>query len=264
MLSLIIPSYRNPKCLDLCLKSALEGQLNQNEIIVILDGFKEESNHLIEKYGDKVGFLMLNKNQGMPSALNYGVYQANFEVIVIINDDNVLCKDWDSIIEEELELNQVLTISQIEPAEGLFNVTAKDFGTHPDDFDYEGFKKYEPTIRTESLTPDGGVFPFAMFKKDYMIVGGFDTIYKSPFICDLDFFLKLELNSLKFSRTSKAHFYHFLSMATRKGKDKKDMKASEAPAFITFTSKWGFQPLIYKNNSHNPRTNTIIKGIKYE
>ena len=41
-----------------------------------------------------------------------------------------------------------------------------------------------------------GIFPFAMYKKDYMIVGGFDTMYKSPFICDWDFFLKLDLNHL--------------------------------------------------------------------
>ena len=43
MISLIIPSYRNPQCLDLCLKSVLENQKNKNEIIVAVDGFIEES-----------------------------------------------------------------------------------------------------------------------------------------------------------------------------------------------------------------------------
>jgi glycosyltransferase involved in cell wall biosynthesis len=44
MLTLIIPTYRNPKYLDLCLKSAVENKVNSNtEILVIVDGFFEES-----------------------------------------------------------------------------------------------------------------------------------------------------------------------------------------------------------------------------
>ena len=120
MVSLIIPSYRNPECLDLCLESALEGQSIKNQIIVILDGFAEESKHIVEKYQDKINFLPLEQNQGMQMALNLGVCNADNETIVIINDDNVLCKDWDKVIEEELEYGHVLTINQI-----LFYLTAK-------------------------------------------------------------------------------------------------------------------------------------------
>jgi len=46
MISVIIPTYRNPKCLDICLESALRTQEHQNEIIVIVDGYAEESAHL--------------------------------------------------------------------------------------------------------------------------------------------------------------------------------------------------------------------------
>jgi glycosyltransferase involved in cell wall biosynthesis len=264
MVSLIIPSYRNPECLDICLKSALEGQSTKNEIIVVVDGFTSESKHIMEKYIDKINFLPLEENQGMQMALNLGVYNSNNEIIVIINDDNVLCKDWDKTIEEELEHNSVLTINQIEPFKGIFDFPVKDFGTHPNKFDYEGFKQYEPTIRNNVKTSDGGIFPFAMSKKDYMVVGGFDTLYKSPFICDWDFFLKLDLNGLKFNRTSKAHFYHFVSMATKKGKDKETMCASESPAVQTFMYKWGMPPRLYRDNSHNPKDGSITKGIKYK
>tara|TARA_R110000787_G_scaffold264576_2_gene370508 strand:- start:109 stop:903 length:795 start_codon:yes stop_codon:yes gene_type:complete len=264
MVSLIIPSYRNPECLDICLESALEGQSIKNQIIVILDGFVKESKHIVEKYQDKINFLPLEQNQGMQMALNLGVCNADNENIVIINDDNVLCKDWDKVIEEELEYGHVLTINQIEPFNGIFGFPVKNFGLHPSKFDYEGFKQYEPTIRNDISTPDGGIFPFAMSKKDYMIVGGFDTLYKSPFICDWDFFLKLELNGLKFSRTSKAHFYHFVSMATKKGKNKEEMISSESPAAQTFIYKWGMPPNLFENNSHNPKNGQIIKGIEYK
>ena len=34
MISIIIPTYRNPEYLDICLKSCIEQQHNKNEIIV--------------------------------------------------------------------------------------------------------------------------------------------------------------------------------------------------------------------------------------
>ena len=68
---------------------------------------------------------------------------------------------------------------------------------------------HELTIRENKLTKDGGVFPFVISKKNYMIVGGFDTFYPSPYVCDWDFFLKLDLNEVEFYKTHNLHFYHF-------------------------------------------------------
>ncbi len=39
MISVIIPTYKEPDVLDLCLKSVFEGQHNENETIVVVDGF---------------------------------------------------------------------------------------------------------------------------------------------------------------------------------------------------------------------------------
>jgi glycosyltransferase involved in cell wall biosynthesis len=39
MISVIIPTYKEPDVLDLCLRSAIEGQQNKNQIIVVVDGF---------------------------------------------------------------------------------------------------------------------------------------------------------------------------------------------------------------------------------
>ena len=64
MVSLIIPSYRNPECLDICLRSAFEGQANDNEILAVVDGFYEESLKVLEKY-PKVQVLPFEENKGM-------------------------------------------------------------------------------------------------------------------------------------------------------------------------------------------------------
>ena len=89
MISIIIPTYRNPEYLDICLKSCIEQQHNENEIIVAVDGFIEESQHILDKYEKNISVLDLGQNQGMQTALNLGVMNATNEKIFIVNDDNV-------------------------------------------------------------------------------------------------------------------------------------------------------------------------------
>ena len=263
MISLIIPTYKSPEHLDICLKSAIENQANKNEIIVSVDGFIEESQHILDKYQDDIQILDMGANQGMQTALNLAVMNASNEIICIINDDNVLSKDWDVIIEKEYNPNSVLTINQIEPTgPGIFNFPVKDFGKTPNEFKYNDFISYEPSIRKEVMTLDGGIFPFVISKKNYMIVGGFDTMYQSPFICDWDFFLKLDLNGVNFTRTHNLHFYHFGSAATKNGKEGNKFKQTEHPAAQMFMYKWGIAPQLFENNSHRPKNHTI-KGINF-
>ena len=157
MISLIIPTYRNPEYLDICLKSAIEQQVNENEIIVAVDGYVEESQEILDKYKDNINVLDLGQNQGMQQALNLGVINASNEIIFIVNDDNVFCKDWDKAILDTLKDKEktVLTLNQIEPTgPGIFKFPVKDFGSNPKEFKYNEFIEYEKSIKKDTLTVD--------------------------------------------------------------------------------------------------------------
>jgi len=262
MISVIIPSYRNPKCLDICLKSALENQTHENEIIVVLDGFVQESQNIVDAYNNRVSFIPVEQNSGMQYALNVGVYNASNEWILIVNDDNVFPKDWDIILEKDFADKLVITPNQIERTPSIFDFVTLDFGG-VDNFDLKEYTEKEQNHREHSLTNDGEIFPFTMQKKYYMAVGGFDTIYDSPFICDWDFFLKLELIGVNFLRSRKLNFYHFGSMATKNGSESNRFRESEMIAADTFEYKWGFKPFRTRENSHSPKGNNV-KGIIYE
>lgn len=262
MISVVIPSYRNPKCLDICLQSALENQSNENEIIVVLDGFTDESEYVVNKYNQRVSFIPLELNSGMQHALNIGVYQSSNEWILIVNDDNVFPKDWDVILEKDAVDKRVVTPNQIERSPSIFGFVTKDFG-NIDDFDFQSYTKEEPNYRIDSLSNDGEIFPFFVQKKYYMACGGFDTLYDSPFICDWDFFLKLELIGIEFVRSRKLNFYHFGSMSTKNGNERDRFIQSEKEAFTVFNFKWGFDPIRNHNNSHSPK-NYNVRGIRYE
>ena len=267
MISVVIPSYRTPAYLDICLHSLINGQVNNNEIIVIIDGFVEESKWVIDKYADKVGFIEFPENRGMQQALNIGVYNASNEKILIVNDDNVFPYEWDKILEQYDVSDMVVTPNQIEPTgPGMFNFPVADFGRNAIDFHYEDFIVYEKSIRKNEDTLDGEIFPFMISKRNYMVVGGFDILYNSPFICDWDFFLKLEMIGIKFIRSHKLHFYHFGSKATKNRdtakQDETTFKSGESEAFQMFEYKWGFKPQNGINNSKKPKG--IIKGVSYE
>jgi glycosyltransferase involved in cell wall biosynthesis len=53
MISVIIPTYKEPEALDICLKSAITGQKNKNQIIVVVDGFFDLNKEVLEKYREK-------------------------------------------------------------------------------------------------------------------------------------------------------------------------------------------------------------------
>lgn len=265
MISVIIPTYRNPEYLDICLKSAIEQQYYKNQIIVAVDGFYEESKDVLDKYKDNINILDLGENQGMQTALNLAVMHAENEIIFVVNDDNVFGEHYDYEIAHCIKDREksVLTVNQIEPTgPGIFNFPVKDLGKNPSEFKYEEFISYSNSIKKEEITIDGGIFPFAMHKKYYMAAGGFDTMYQSPFICDWDFFLKLDLMGLGFTRTHNAYLYHFGSTATKNGNEGEKFKATEGPAAEMFMYKWGIPPSLYKNNSHRPVGNTV-RGIRF-
>ena len=109
-ISVIIPTYKEPSYLDLCLQSAITNQDNENEFIVVIDGFPELNLPIVEKYKNKnVNILTFETNRGLQEALNHGVINATNEKILLINDDNVFPISWDTRLEEEYQENYVIS-----------------------------------------------------------------------------------------------------------------------------------------------------------
>ena len=99
MISVIIPTFKTPQALDLCLKLAIEGQTKENEILVVVDGTLETNQGVLSKYYGKIQPCVLNNNVGMSRAQNTGVSLAKNKRILITNDDNVFPEGWDNVLE---------------------------------------------------------------------------------------------------------------------------------------------------------------------
>jgi glycosyltransferase involved in cell wall biosynthesis len=113
MISVVIPTYKEPEALDLCLKSAIEGQKNQNQIIVVVDGFYDLNEDVLKKYASHLDILNLDENVGMIKAMNLGHYNAIHDLVFHVQDDNVFPTNWDKYLLEAYQPHSVLTPNQM-------------------------------------------------------------------------------------------------------------------------------------------------------
>lgn len=229
MISVIIPTYKSPEYLDLCIQSAIEGQNNENQIIVVVDGHYDVNEYVLNKWCYTIEILNLETNVGLCKGTNLGVMNAKHDKVLIVNDDNVFPKDWDTRLEsdwnsyhvtstywDEWERSYpiVLTPNQIEPYPSMFNdFIIENLGTDVESFDLDRFWKYEQNLLKGGHNWNGSTLPFMMHKKDYLRLGGWDENYKLGMVADWDFFLKCELSHFKMCRTNNINFYHFASIS---------------------------------------------------
>ena len=214
MISVIIPTYKSPDMLDICLQSAIEGQYNKNQIIVVVDGFYDLNKEILEKWAENIDVLNLEENVGLCRGTNLGVYNAQYDKILIVNDDNIFPLNWDIHLEEDYVNNSVLAPNQIEPYPSMFSqFHIKDLGKDINIFNLKRFQDYEKTISKNIIQETGSTLPIFMSKIDYLKVGGWDENYEQGMVADWDFFLKCQLSGLKMIRTYKCHFYHFASVS---------------------------------------------------
>ena len=215
MISVIIPTYKEPEALDLCLRSAINGQRLNNQIIVVVDGFYEVNKKVLDRYKDSIEILILEENAGLCRATNLGVFNAKFDKILIVNDDNVFPDVWDQVLLEEYKPGYVLAPNQIEPSPSIFRqFHIKDLGRDPKTFDLQAYWDYENSLEQDMIEESGSTLPIFMNKYDYIRLGGWDENYEAGMVADWDFFLKCAISDLKMIRTYNCHFYHFASIST--------------------------------------------------
>jgi GT2 family glycosyltransferase len=246
-ISVIIPTYKSPEALDLCLASCIQGQEQDNQIIVVVDGFYDLNKDVLEKHKDSIEILNLEENVGLCRATNLGVYNASNELILIVNDDNVFSLSWDIELLKDYVPNSVISPNQIEPTPSMFKqFHIRDCGRDPKTFSLENYWKYEEPLRGLFSDETGSTLPIFMSKVDYLRVGGWDENYEQGMVADWDFFLKCRLSGMKMLRTYNCHFYHFASVSVNGEKRRQaEMNGHEYAKY-----KWG------SYIKHNPLDNS--------
>lgn len=93
----IIPAYNEGEHIFATVKSVMESNYRNFNIIVIDDGSADDTRYWIkkaqEKYPDKVKAVLFDKNRGKKHALAAGIRESSSEIIVTIDSDSVIDKN---------------------------------------------------------------------------------------------------------------------------------------------------------------------------
>lgn len=90
--SVIIPAYNAEKSLSDCLDALLNQSILPNEIIVVDDGSKDSTKTIAESFS--LVKVISQKNQGPARARNVGAKEAESDVIIFIDSDCIVEKNW--------------------------------------------------------------------------------------------------------------------------------------------------------------------------
>src|SRR5262245_9894269 len=90
-LSVIIPNYNYSEFLGDAIKSALQLEWNNKEIIVVDDGSTDDSRSVIERYGDRIKSIF-QSNQGQLAACNAGFAVSSGDLVIFLDSDDFVDK----------------------------------------------------------------------------------------------------------------------------------------------------------------------------
>lgn len=251
--SIIIPTYDSKDSLRLLLKSIIVGQVNKNQIIVVCDGKYNVVEPVLKEFAEHIDILDLGVNKGLATATNYGVYNAKYGKILLLNDDNVMSGRFDVSLEELDTTNTVWSLNQIEPFPSIFKqFVIEDLGRDPNTFDLAKLNELDNILSYDPIKIDnsGSTLPIFMNKLDYIKIGGWDIEYPGPYVVDWDFFLKCNLAGYRMMRTYSTHVYHFVSLSTNNTPERQEKRRQNEIECHQY-SKWKWGDYI----KHNPETN---------
>lgn len=268
-ISVIIPTYKEPEHLELCLRSALENaaDLSNVEVVVYVDGTREINQKVIDQYEDRVIFLIAGQNNGMCRGMNVAISYANQPYCLVVNDDHVLAKNWDQELLKWVQPHRILTLNTIERNGSMFKGVEKgDFGSCPADFRMAEFLEasYDHDLEYQ-MEENFCRLPFVVNKYIYTALGGWDENLIHGLQADDDFFLKAKIMGVETLYIPQLKFYHFSmtsvnndSLASN-GKQKRTDAERQNMGYLY--QKWG--GAIPRHNGQTvflvkPQTNEIV------
>lgn len=96
LVSIIIPTYNEEKDIERTLTAVLNLDHDRKEIILVDDASTDKTPQILDNYAreGRIIFLRQDKNKGVASARNRGIKAAKGEIVIILNADVVLNKDF--------------------------------------------------------------------------------------------------------------------------------------------------------------------------
>lgn len=243
-ISIIIPHFNKIGLLDRCLDSLLKSynfKNEDNEIVVVDDGSSNESVDFIKSEYPTVKVLENVQNKGFAYSCNRGVDEAKNELIILLNNDVIVTKDFLLPLVEHFKKDDVFAVTP-----KIYTYNRKTFirGMEVGEFRQGYFRFWnEKDISTKekiyqtspTLYAIGACMAFR--RKDFLWLGGFDKIYSPHWWEDIDICYRASKRGLKVLYEPKSLIYHKEGASVGKYKGGIAVKNEFLFIFRNFTDK---------------------------
>tara|TARA_R110001599_G_scaffold71624_4_gene199547 strand:- start:819 stop:2045 length:1227 start_codon:yes stop_codon:yes gene_type:complete len=224
VISFIQPSRNNLKYLKWSYNSIRKNLGYRHEICWADDFSNDGTWEWMNEIADKDKNVKIHRNEG-PTRLGHTILydtlvdMATSDIIMIYHADMYACPNLDEEIIKHLQPGKVVSATRIEPPlhpDGPEKIL-KDFGIEPEEFDERGllnFVSFHVGTREDEVT--SGIFaPWAMYKEDFLAIGGHDPLYAPQSKEDSDIFNRFVLAGYDLVQTWKGLVYHMTCRGSR-------------------------------------------------
>ena len=176
-ISIIIATFNAAKTLRCCLDSIVPQLTDETELILVDGGSKDETNAIIDSYGDKIAVHISEPDKGIYDAWNKGVKAAQGDWVMFVGADDILLPD---AIANYLDFISTLTaetdfisskINYIDENGATLDISGKLWN-------YDRCKYNMDVTHVASLTSKRYFQRAGLFNIDYKIVGDYELLMR--------------------------------------------------------------------------------------
>ena len=259
-ISFIIPSRNNLVYLKWCYNSIRKNLNPNHEICIADDASIDGTLEWLKETSKTDKNLKYHVNPGPERQGLVVLYDklindyATNDIVMIFHADMYACPDLDKYIIKYIKPGNIVAATRIEPSlhpPGPEKII-QDFCSvevEPEYFNENSFLEWFDKSKNErkDKTTEGIYAPWAIYKKDFLAVGGHDILFSPTSREDSDIFNRFQLNGYKFIQTWDGCVYHLTSRGSRfnkysggkPGQDSKEWQYTNSKNIRNFIRKWG-------------------------
>jgi glycosyltransferase involved in cell wall biosynthesis len=265
VISFIQPSRNNLRYLKWSYNS-IRKNLGYRHEICWADDFSDDGTwEWMQKTAKKDGNIKIHRNEG-PTRLGHTILydtlvdMATSDIVMIYHADMYACPKMDEAVLKHLERGKVVSATRIEPPlhpDGPEKILV-DFGIETEEFKEQELMSWLETDMEVSKgigkTTNGIFAPWAMYKDDFLAIGGHDPLYAPQSKEDSDIFNRFVLAGYELIQTWQGFVYHMTCRGSRfkdgakrnpngevfmKGRESDEWLAQNQRSTRNFIRKWG-------------------------
>ena len=263
VISFIQPSRNNLKYLKWSYNS-IRKNLGYRHEICWADDFSDDGTwEWMNEIKEKDPNVKIHRNEG-PTRLGHTILydtlvdMASNDIVMIYHADMYACPNMDVEVLKHLEPGKVVSATRIEPPlhpDGPEKIL-KDFGIEPEEFDEQELLNFvSDHVGTREDETTRGIFaPWAIYKDDFLAIGGHAPLYAPQSKEDSDIFNRFVLAGYELIQTWKGLVYHMTCRGSRfkdgalrnpagqvfmKGRESSEWLAQNLRSTRNFIRKWG-------------------------